>query len=115
MVFGAYGQGLARNGRRCLGDQGLAPNKGRHFPGDALHRKAVGTVGRNGQFQHLIVQAQGAANGFAHSGNRLQQLVEHGDALGLAQTQFGERANHAAAGDTAQFRRFDREIHCRQG
>jgi len=85
------------------------------LPGDALHREAIGPVGGDRQFQHLIIETEQRTHRGAQGRHALQGLIEdHDPVRAIGQAQLREGADHAAAGHAAQFSRFDREIHCGQ-
>ena len=106
------GQGLRgdRGGGRAQGQR--SRSEGCHFPGDALHGQPVGSVGGDGQLQHLIIEAQQGAHGAAQSGTLLKHLIEDHDAFrAVGQAQLGEGTDHAAAGHAPQLGWLDREVH----
>ena len=115
-VRGGGSQRLERRRLRNRVEVCAATAEGRHLPGDAPHRQAVGAVGGDRQLQHLIVEPQGRTHRLSHGGDGLEQRIEHGDAVAaVGQAEFLERADHAAAGHAAQLGRFDRQIHGGEG
>jgi hypothetical protein len=101
--FGSHGSGF---------EAGAAPTEGSHLTGDALHRETIGAVGGDRQLQHLVVETERRTHGLTQGWHGIEQLIEHGDAFGaFGQAQLLERTDHAVAGDAAQLRGPDRELH----
>ena len=114
--------GFRRHLQRCgidgsgnLVEAGAATGQGRHLPGDALHREPIGPVGGDRQIQNLIIETEAGRHRCARRRHTLQQVIQNGDATGaIGQSKLLKRADHAAAGHTAQLGRLDREVHGRQ-
>ena len=117
LIRSGHGQWLGLNGAASGGWRvSLTADEGRHLPSDAQHGETVGPVGGDGQLQHLVIEAEARPNRRADWGHLLQQLVEHGDAIGIAgQPQLCQGADHAAAGHATQFGGLDCQVDGRQG
>ena len=111
----ANGQGRCGDRGCCCRQAQGGTGQGGHLTGDAQHREAIGAIRRDRQFQNLIVETKQGPNGTPHRGQGLQSVIEDDDAVRtVGESQFGEGADHAAAGDSAQLRWFDLQIDRRQ-
>ena len=112
---GRHRQIAGCHGRGCRRQVERAASEGGHLASDTAHRQAIGSVGGDRQLQHLIIEAEQRTDGAADGWHGFEGFIEDDDAIGtVRQAQFGQGADHAAAGDATQFSRLDRQVHSRQ-